>query len=152
MVTTLFVKVLFIGFLTAQYDMLYFRYYDLLKHFTSRDCWFKFYGLLCFKIFHLWLVLYKVNKSKITLTIIVLLTLSLVSASFLRNKINYFSLKMHKIWHISFCITILTRKLKKILLLKLSYKNSWVKFDAFSRRNGSFFPSKTRRCEAKLLN
>ena len=33
---------------------------------------------------------------------------------------------------------------KKIFLLKLSYKNSCVKFDAFSRQNGSFiFPSKT---------
>ena len=32
--------------------------------------------------------------------------------------------------------TILTRKFNKIFLLKLSYKNSCVKFDAFSKRNG----------------
>ena len=32
---------------------------------------------------------------------------------------------------------------KNVKLLKLSYKkNSCVKFDAFSRRNGSFFPQK----------
>ena len=36
-------------------------------------------------------------------------------------------------------------------MLKLSYKNSGVKFDVFLRRNGSFFPSKTRRWEPKLL-
>ena len=37
-----------------------------------------------------------------------------------------------------FCMTILTRKFIKIFLLKLSYKNSCVNFDAFSRQNGSF--------------
>ena len=81
-----------------------------------------------------------------------ILTLSLLSASFLRKKINHFFLKMHQIWHMSFCMTILTRKFNKIFLLTLSYKNSCVKFDAVSRRNGSFFSSKTRCCEKKVLN
>ena len=31
-------------------------------------------------------------------------------------------------------------KINKIYLLKLSYKNSCVKSDTFSKRNGSFFP------------
>ena len=65
---------------------------------------------------------------------------------------NHFSLKMHQAWHMSFCMTILTRKFNKIFLLKLSFKNSYVKLDAFSKRNGSFFPSKARPWEAKVLN
>ena len=40
-----------------------------------------------------------------------------------------------------FFMTILTRK---FFMLNLSYKNSCVKFDAFSRRNSLFFPQK--RC------
>ena len=39
----------------------------------------------------------------------------------------------------SFYMTILTRKFLNFFLLKLSYKNSCVKFNAFLRRNGSFF-------------
>ena len=38
------------------------------------------------------------------------LKLSLLNASFLREKMNHFSLKMHQIYHMSFCMTILTRK------------------------------------------
>ena len=38
------------------------------------------------------------------------------------EKMNHFFLKMHKIWHMSFCMTILTKKCNKIFLLKLSYK------------------------------
>ena len=71
------------------------------------------------------------------------LTLSLLSALFLRKKMNQFILKIHQICHMSFCMTFLT-------LLKLSYKNSGVNFDAFSSRIGSFFFSKTRRWEAKV--
>ena len=41
------------------------------------------------------------------------LTLSLLSASFLREKINHFSLKMYQIWHMSFCMTILTGEFTK---------------------------------------
>ena len=36
-------------------------------------------------------------------------------------------------------------------MLKLSYKNLCLKFDTFPRRNGSFFPSKSRRWESKKL-
>ena len=36
-------------------------------------------------------------------------------------------------------MAILTRKFNKIFLLKLSFKNSCVKFDTFSRRNGTLF-------------
>ena len=31
---------------------------------------------------------------------------------------------------------------REIFLLKLSYKNSCIKFDTFSMKNGSFFPQK----------
>ena len=41
-----------------------------------------------------------------------------------------------------FLYGILTRKINKIFLLKMLYKNSCVKFDTFSKRNGSFFPQK----------
>ena len=33
----------------------------------------------------------------------------------------------------------------------MSYKISCFKFDAFTRRNGSFYPKKTRLCAAKVL-
>ena len=36
-------------------------------------------------------------------------------------------------------MTILTRKFNKVFLLEMSYKNSWVKFDAFSRINMVLF-------------
>ena len=49
-------------------------------------------------------------------------------------------------------MTNLARKFNNIFLLKLSYKNSCVKFDAFSRRDGSIFFLKRRRWEAKVLN
>ena len=55
------------------------------------------------------------------------------------KKMNPFSLKIHQIWHMSFSMTILPRKFTKTFLLKLSHKNSFLKFDAFSRKNGSFF-------------
>ena len=48
-------------------------------------------------------------------------------------------------------MTILIRKFIQIFLLKLSYKSSCVKFDAFTRRNGSFYPKKTEHCAAKVL-
>ena len=35
---------------------------------------------------------------------------------------------------LSFCMTILKIKFNKIFVLKLSYKNSFIKFDAFPRR------------------
>ena len=38
-----------------------------------------------------------------------------------------------------------------IFSLELSYKNSCIKFDAFSRRNDSFLYSKSRGLEAKVL-
>ena len=39
-------------------------------------------------------------------------------------------------------MTILTQKFNKIFLLKMSYKKSCGKFDAFLRKNGSFIPQK----------
>ena len=36
-------------------------------------------------------------------------------------------------------MTILTRKFNKVFLLEMSYKNSWVKFDAFSMINMVLF-------------
>ena len=36
-------------------------------------------------------------------------------------------------------------------LVKIVIKNSCVIFDAFSWKNGSVFPKKKRRCEAKVL-
>ena len=48
------------------------------------------------------------------------------------GKIKYhFFLKMYQIWHMSFCMAILTRKFNKIFLLKFSYRNSCVKFKYF---------------------
>ena len=48
-------------------------------------------------------------------------------------------------------MTILTRKFIKIFFLKLPYKNSCVKFDAFSRRNGSFFLSENEKLRSKSV-
>ena len=39
------------------------------------------------------------------------------------KKMSQISLKIHQIWHMSFCMTILIREFCKIFLLKLSYKN-----------------------------
>ena len=52
-------------------------------------------------------------------------------------------------------MTILTRNLTQIFLLKLSYKNSCIKFYSFSKWNGSFnFPlkGKTLINKKKFLN
>ena len=51
------------------------------------------------------------------------LTFSILSALFLREKMNHFLLKMHQIRHVGFCITILTRKLTKIFLLNIQIYN-----------------------------
>ena len=49
-------------------------------------------------------------------------------------------------------MTILTRKFDKIFLLKLSYKNSCVKFDTFSRRNGTLFFIKNEALRNESVN
>ena len=62
------------------------------------------------------------------------LTLSILSALFLREKMNHFSLKMHQISHISFDMTILTRKFNKIFIQKIMceiwciFKEKWFIF------------------------
>ena len=70
------------------------------------------------------------------------------STFWMKNK-----LKMHQVWHTSFCMTILTRKLNKITLQKLLYKNLCINLMyLFSSSNSSFvFHSKTRQSEAKVL-
>ena len=64
------------------------------------------------------------------------------------NVNNRNNMRSQTLLTLSLCMTILT---KKYFLLKLSQKKSCVKFDAFSRRNGLFFSSKTRNWEAKVL-
>ena len=71
------------------------------------------------------------------------LTLSFLSASFLR-KYEQFFLKMHHAF--------LYDNFNKIFLLKLSYKNSCVKFDALSRRNGTLFFLKNEALRSESVN
>ena len=73
------------------------------------------------------------------------LTLSLLGVLFLRKKNELFLLES------AFNLTydILTRKLNKIFFKVVIQKHKCVKFDAFSRRNSSFFPkNKTLRSES----
>ena len=60
-----------------------------------------------------------------------ILTLSLLSASILKEKKSHFVQKMHQNWHMSVCMT-------KISLLKI-YKNSYVNFDAFLDKMAHLF-------------
>ena len=53
---------------------------------------------------------------------------------------------------LKFCMTILTRKLSKIFLLKFFYKNSCVKFDIFSRRNGLLIFLQKEALKSKRVN
>ena len=54
--------------------------------------------------------IYKISSSYIHLT------LSLLRPSFLKEKINYLSFKMHQIRQMMFCMTILTKKITKIVI------------------------------------
>ena len=65
------------------------------------------------------------------------LTLSLLSASFLKKNEQFLLKNASNLTH-EFFYENLTRKLIKIFMLKLSYKNSCLKFDTLSMRNGSF--------------
>ena len=47
--------------------------------------------------------------------------------------LNHLRGKMYQIWQMNFCKKILEKILSGNLLLKLSYKNAWVKFHASSR-------------------
>ena len=60
------------------------------------------------------------------------LTLSLLSASLFEEKNVLFLLENASNLTHEFCMTIFKRTFNKIFLLKLSYKNSCVKFYAFS--------------------
>ena len=51
----------------------------------------------------------------------------------------------------NFCTTFLTIKFNKIFLLKLSYEDSYAKFDAFEGEIVRFNSSKARRWEGKVL-
>ena len=66
------------------------------------------------------------------------------------EKMNHFSLKMHQIWHMSFCMTILRRKLTKIFLLKTVLQKLMYQIWCIFKEKWLIFSSKPRHWKAKV--
>ena len=90
-------------------------------------------------MFHYFILIFRDKISHKENQLLLINTFSSEVPLFWRKINELFCLKIHWNWHMSFCITFLTRKFIKIFLLKMSYKNSWVNFDTFLVKMAHFF-------------
>ena len=90
------------------------------------------------------------NNTLFTFILLNTLTLSFLSVLFLREKKTISFENASNLTH-HFLYDNFNKKILQNLFVKVIIKNLFVKFDAFSRRNGSLFSSKTRCWKAKVL-